>query len=126
MALAGARTSVAWQDVRTLAPVREIVGAHDRIANGCAGLEAGRFASIGRDLKLRVWEADFTATTIETPHSHSIKCVAAGSGGRLVATGTYDGHVALYDLRAAIWSHLSRPVASGISSLAYDPVPRSF
>lgn len=113
-----ADTSAAWQRISTLETVKVLPDAHDRIANGCVGLGDGRFASVSRDLKLRIWEPDFTASVIDTPHTHSIKCVAAGGG--LIATGAYDGHVAVYDPEAASWRTVVRPTAAGISSLAYD------
>ena len=115
-----ADTSAAWHSMRTLETVKVISDAHDRIANGCVGLGDGRFASVSRDLKLRLWDPDFTATVVDTPHAHSIKCVTAGVGGRLVATGGYDGHVAVYDRVTGSWPTVSRPTAAGISSLAYD------
>jgi WD40 repeat protein len=115
-----ADASAAWQNLRTLETVRVVPRAHERIANGCAGLGEGRFASVSRDLKLRLWEPDFTAKVVETPHKHSIKCVAASADGRLVATGAYDGHVAVYDRRAGAWHTVVRHTTAGISALAYD------
>jgi toxoflavin biosynthesis protein ToxC len=112
--------SAAWQSVATLTTVKVLPRAHDRIANGCAGLGGGRFASVSRDLTLRLWEPDFTARVVATPHEHSIKCVAASADGRLVATGAYDGHVAVYDRELGTWPTVTRPTAAGISSLAYD------
>jgi WD40 repeat protein len=47
--------------------------------------------------------------------------VAATGDGRIVATGSYDGHIALYDRRTGTWQAPLRPTTSGISSLAYDP-----
>jgi hypothetical protein len=35
-----------------------------------------------------------------------------------VATGAYDGKIALYDWRREEWVRLDRPTAAGISSLA--------
>jgi WD40 repeat protein len=121
-----ADTGVAWHDTRTLEPVHRIDAAHDRIANGCVGLGAGRFASVGRDLKLRIWERDFTVATVDTTHQNSIKCVAADDAGRLVATGSYHGHVKVYDLESGRWAADKRPTTAGISSLAYDPRRRLF
>lgn len=94
-----------------------IKGSHDRIANGVAVLSDGRFASVSRDRKLRLWSLD-GHEAIGTPHDHSIKCVAASSHGRLVATGSYDGKVALYDWGSSRWEDVRRPTASGISCLA--------
>jgi WD40 repeat protein len=121
-----ADTAVAWHDARTLAPVHRVAEAHDRIANGCVGLGEGRFASVGRDLKLRIWESDFTATVVATTHQNSIKCVAADDTGRHVATGSYHGHVKVYDRSTGHWMSDERPTTSGISSLTYDSYRRMF
>ncbi|WP_405864695.1 WD40 repeat domain-containing protein [Streptomyces sp. NBC_01515] len=115
-----ADTSVAWHDIRTLELVHRLDGAHDRIANGCVALSGGHFASIGRDLKLRLWAPDFSCETIDTPHSHSIKCVAADGTGRMIATGSYHGQVAVFDRERGTWGPTLRPTTSGISSLSYD------
>lgn len=115
-----ADTSVAWHSTRTFERVHAIEGAHDRIANGCVGLGGGYFASVGRDLKLRLWAPDFTARVVPTSHPNSIKCVSADDSGRLIATGSYHGHVKVYDRQTDTWVADERPTTSGISSLAYD------
>jgi toxoflavin biosynthesis protein ToxC len=120
-----ADTSASWFSVETLTELRRLEDAHTRIANGCAGLPGGRFASISRDLKLRIWEGG-SAETVPTPHDHSIKCVSARPDGALIATGSYSGSVALYDPRTGQWPLVTRPTTSGISSLCYDPVGDSF
>ncbi len=94
--------------------------AHDRIANGCAALGADRFASVSRDLKLRIWTGD-RAQTIETPHRNSIKCIATCPAGRWVATGGYTGTVAVYDVQTSSWCSVTRPTAWGISCLVALP-----
>lgn len=121
-----ADTSGAWHDVSTMERVAFLPAAHDRIANGCVGLGEGRFASVGRDLTLRLWEPDFTGRAVPTPHTHSIKCVAAGAGGRMIATGAYDGQIAVYDRVTDTWPLVGRPTASGISSVSYDPQGHRF
>ncbi len=113
--------SAIWQDVRTLEPVHALRAAHDRIANGCAGLGEGWFASVSRDLRLRLWSPDYRATVIETPHAHSIKCVAVSEDCGQIATGSYDGRVAIYDRATQAWARVVRPTVAGVSSLAYDP-----
>jgi toxoflavin biosynthesis protein ToxC len=118
--------SAAWQSVTTLQTVHTLARAHDRIANGCAALDGGRFASVSRDLKLRLWEPDFRVRVLDTPHTHSIKCVAADGEGRFVATGSYDGHVAVHDRATGTWPTVVRPSAAGISSLAHDAARRVF
>jgi WD40 repeat protein len=116
-----ADTSVAWHSTRTFERVHEQAHAHDRIANGCVGLGDGHFASVGRDLKLRLWAPDFTSRVVPTTHPNSIKCVTADDSGRLIATGSYHGHIKVYDRERDAWVADERPTPSGISSLAYDP-----
>ncbi|WP_370516853.1 WD40 repeat domain-containing protein, partial [Streptomyces acidiscabies] len=115
-----ADASATWYRLSTLEKVATVEDAHDKIANGCTGLADGWFASISRDLKLRIWSPERTAEVLDTPHTHSVKCVAADTDGRLIATGSYDGHIAVYDRADARWTVVDRPTTSGISSLAYD------
>jgi toxoflavin biosynthesis protein ToxC len=117
---------VAWHSTETLELVHRMEDAHDRIANGCVAIGDGRFASVGRDLQLRLWEKDFTCEATPTPHRHSVKCVAANTDGTLVVTGAYDGTVAVYDRQARRWTTVTRPTSAGISSLAYHPGRRCF
>jgi toxoflavin biosynthesis protein ToxC len=112
--------SAAWHSAATLELLHHRPRAHDKIANGCVHLGRSRFASISRDLKLRIWAADRTVTVVDTPHRHSIKCVCADGGGRYVATGGYDGSIAVYDLARGTWPVTARPTASGISSMSFD------
>ncbi len=97
---------------------RFIARAHDRIANGVAVLRDGRFTSVSRDRKLRIWSAA-EPVLVDTPHDHSIKCVASQSNGPLIATGSYDGRVALYDTDMRAWTFNRRVTTSGISSIAH-------
>jgi WD40 repeat protein len=115
-----ADASATWYRISTLEKVATVEDAHDKIANGCAGLEDGWFASVSRDLKLRLWNPERHAEVLPTPHTHSIKCVAASDDGRLVATGSYNGRVAVYDRGERGWTEVVRPTTAGISSLAYD------
>jgi WD40 repeat protein len=115
-----ADTGVAWHDQRTLEPVHRIADAHDRIANGCVGLSGGSFASVGRDLTLRLWDTDLRCRTVPTSHPNSIKCIAADDEGRFIATGSYHGHVKIYDRTTDAWVAQDRFTMSGISSLSYD------
>lgn len=101
---------------------RHLPGAHDRIANAVCALADGRFASVSRDRTLRLWTDD-APEAVPTPHAHSVKCVAATADGRRVATGAYDGTVALFDLDSGTWGPLVRPTCSGISSLCAAAEP---
>ncbi|MEE1939584.1 WD40 repeat domain-containing protein [Streptomyces sp. TRM 70361] len=111
----------AWQDIRTLETRHVLPDAHTKIANSCAGLGGGWFASVSRDLRLRVWSPDFSAEEIATPHRHSLKCVSADDTGRHIAVGAYNGRVTVYDRETGRWSTDVRPTPSGISSLTHDP-----
>ncbi|HEV7805080.1 MAG TPA: WD40 repeat domain-containing protein [Solirubrobacteraceae bacterium] len=114
-----ADTAVAFHATEDLRLLQRQDAAHDRIANGCVALGDAGFASVGRDHKLRLWR-DLRGEPVDTPHTHSIKCVAASSDGDVVATGSYNGRIALYDRRGRRWTRVIRPTAAGISSIAYD------
>ncbi|HEY4143639.1 WD40 repeat domain-containing protein [Pinirhizobacter sp.] len=115
-----ADTSVAWHDTQTLLPLNHIARAHDRIANGCCTIGEGVFASVSRDLTLRLWTQQ-SMERFETPHRHSIKCVAASADGVTLATGGYDGTVAVFDLVSRSWLGTCRASSGGLSSLTPDP-----
>ena len=87
-----------WEfDLATGACVGHVADAHDKIANGAAAV-AGRFVSVSRDLTLRAFDHDgVQLAVIPSPHTHSIKCIAAHPHRPLVATGAYDGTLALFD-----------------------------
>ncbi|MEU3909938.1 WD40 repeat domain-containing protein [Streptomyces sp. NPDC029721] len=116
--------SATWFSVETLTELHHVDDAHDRIANGCAALPDGDFASVSRDYKLRLWRG-FEPTVVTTPHDHSIKSVAATPDGRFVATGSYHGLVAVYDVTLGTWA-TTRVTTAGISSLTYDTGTRRF
>lgn len=98
--------------------------AHERISNGCTQIQGG-FASIGRDLKLRLWR-DGNSEVFDTPHSHSIKCIAISRDSSMIATGSYGGTVALFDLKKRVWTSVEKPTASGISCLTHDASGEGF
>nr|WP_218890698.1 WD40 repeat domain-containing protein [Actinomycetospora corticicola] len=110
-----------WLDTETLEVIRTVPDGHDKIANGCAGLGTeGRFVSVSRDLALREWEIGRCVRRTPTPHDHSVKCVAASSDGRLVATASYNGHAAVYDRVLDRWTVSTRLSMTGVSSLTYS------
>jgi len=117
--------AAAFHDVDDLRCLRLEPRGHDRIANGTAALPDGRFASVSRDRKLRLWSLD-GREVVPTPHDHSIKCVAVSGSGRLVGTGSYDGKVAVYDWVRGSWERVERPTASGISAIAPAGHPEQF
>jgi len=105
----------------------DIADAHTRIANGVTALADGRFASVSRDRILRVFAVverngvlSVDVEEISTPHTHSVKCVAAHPTRPIVATGSYNGLVAICDLSSGEWVERTRTSASGISSLCAD------
>jgi len=114
-----ADTGASWFSIDDFSEIAREEVAHGRIANGCAALPGGRFVSVSRDHKLRLW-ANTKATVINTPHDRSIKCVSASNDGRYVASGSYFGAVALYDTERAEWTRVVRPTTAGISSLCFD------
>jgi WD40 repeat protein len=115
-----ADASATWYRLSTLEKVVIVEEAHNKIANGCTGLGDGYFASVSRDLKLRIWNQDHTAEVLDTPHKYSVKCVGASEDGRLVATAAYDGTIAVYDRDKGEWRPTFRPTTAGISTITYD------
>ncbi|MDD1016577.1 WD40 repeat domain-containing protein [Pseudomonas rubra] len=103
---------------------RHIDNAHSRISNGCCQIDGG-FASIGRDLKLRLW-LDGGDEVYDSPHQHSIKCIGASADGAIIATAAYNGTVALFDLATRSWQPLQRPTAAGISCITHSGQQHDF
>jgi WD40 repeat protein len=115
-----ANTNVAWQDIASLNVIKVVENAHERIANGCCRVGASGFASIGRDLKLLIWSNE-TMEAYQTPHRNSVKCICVSADGKRIMTGSYGGTLAGFDVNTRKWVSFSRPTASGISAIAYDP-----
>ena len=120
-----ASTAIAWHAISDFALIRSIDHAHERIANGCSLAGPSGFASIGRDLKLRIWTED-QEEVHQTPHPNSVKCICASDDRNTLMTGAYTGTLAGFDMATRTWSSFSRPTAAGISSLAYDSRQRRF
>jgi len=97
--------------------IRRLLAAHPKIANACVTVRDGVFASVSRDRILRLWDTGLGCTEHETPHEHSIKCMAATADGRFIATGCYGGGVGVFDVREKRYVHFEHPTASGISCL---------
>lgn len=104
---------------------RLVPAAHDKISNGAALLPDGGFASVSRDRSLRLWRGE-QMRRIATPHTHSIKCVAVCPRTGLIATGAYNGLLAIYDEHADAWLKVEQPTRSGISSLTPGRQPGTF
>ncbi|MBI6549780.1 WD40 repeat domain-containing protein [Xenorhabdus lircayensis] len=98
--------------------------AHDRISNDCSSIDGG-FASVGRDLKLRIWQSDKTEV-YETPHHHSVKCISTSDDQQIIATGSYGGTIALFDLQKRKWISENKLTTSGISCITYSSKERKF
>jgi WD40 repeat protein len=120
-----ASTDIAWHDIADFKLIRRVAKAHERIANGCCLAGPSGFASIGRDLKLRIWTGD-QEEVYRTPHPNSVKCICASDDHNTIMTGAYTGTVAGFDLPSRSWISFARPTASGISGLVYDGRARHF
>lgn len=119
-----ATAAAAFHRISDFAQHSYIEHAHDRISNACTTIDGG-FASVGRDLKLRLWRLG-KSEVFETPHRHSVKCIAASPNRRLIATGSYGGTVALFDLETQRWTTQRKPTTSGISCITYSPEAQVF
>jgi WD40 repeat protein len=108
--------SAVWVTLDTLTRVHYLADAHDRIANGAACLRPGVFVSVSRDRNLRIW-SNRKCQRIATPHRRSVKCVATCEKSGLIATGSYDGEVGIFDMRNKSWN-THRPSVFGISSIS--------
>lgn len=114
-----ASTAIAWHDLASLDLIEMIDHSHDRIVNGCCLVGSSGFASIGRDLKLKIWN-EAGHQEYKTPHPHSVKCISASADGKTIMTGSYGGTLAAFDVEAKRWKSFSRPTSAGISSIAFD------
>ncbi len=111
--------AAAWHSIADCHAMRQIADGHSKIANGCAAVGGQGYVSVSRDRKLRIWSGGGNLIeVIDTPHTHSIKCVAASVDGRFVATASYFGRASVYDVRKRFWIFDRRLTRSGISSLA--------
>ncbi|RKH10158.1 WD40 repeat domain-containing protein [Corallococcus sp. CA047B] len=105
--------------------VTRTANAHERITNGAAALPDGRFASVGRDLMLRVWRQG-QPSVFPTPHGRSVRCVASCPQTMLLATAAYDGTVALFDAARGEWLKTERLTDFGISTVSRGSRPGQF
>ena len=120
-----ANTSIAWHDLTDFKLIRFMKHAHERIANGCCLAGPNGFATISRDLKLRLWMDD-AEEIYQTPHPNSVKCICASDDRSILMTGAYTGTLAGFDMASRSWRSFSRPTASGISSLTFDSNHQQF
>ena len=99
--------------------------AHERITNACCAIGENKFASVGRDLTLRIWEGDSSSIYV-TPHKNSVKCIGTNPQMTVVLTGSYGGTLSLFDLDKKAWTKSSRPTSFGISSITWDQEKECF
>ncbi|MDF1796039.1 MAG: WD40 repeat domain-containing protein [Coxiellaceae bacterium] len=97
---------------------------HNKIANDCVAINHEQFASVSRDLSLRIFSKT-EIRQIKTPHRHSIKCMAADDAGKYIASGDYRGTLCLYHIATKTWTQY-RLTTSGISCLTYDSREKRF
>lgn len=116
---AGAASDIGIFDLDKMKVIETKLQAHANIVNSCASLGNGHFATVSRDLRLKLWRGVALTETIRSPHDHSIKCATVSKDGRYVATGSYDGKVAIYDRETKTWPVLKKVTAAGISSLTF-------
>ncbi|NRF66935.1 WD40 repeat domain-containing protein [Aquincola sp. S2] len=117
--------AVALNDAADFQLLQRVPGGHTAIANGCVATADG-YASVGRDFKLRLWRRDLQQRCLNTPHRHSIRCIAASASGRYLATAGYRGMVAIYDRVDDSWLPTLRPSTFGISCIVADPAGEGF
>ena len=120
-----ASTDIAWHRQDDGALVRRVDHAHERIANACCAIGEGRFASVGRDRHLRLWNGA-GQVAYESPHPNSIKCIAVDEARTRLLTGCYGGMVACFDLLQGRWTTVQRPTDAGISSITWEPEGQRF
>lgn len=112
-----------FHTIETLEPIAIISHAHEKISNGCATLGKHQFASVSRDLKLRIWthqgiDQPIKVAQYDTPLTFSIKCITAIPDSSLIAIGSYGGQIAIFDYQKYQWVHEARPTTAGISNLS--------
>lgn len=119
--------AVSWHSLEDGKLLRYIKNAHHKIANGCISLEGKKLASISRDLFLRIWDGNNLSLQSEilTPHTHSVKCIATDKTFCYLATGSYNGVVAIFDREKSIWK-TKRLTTAGISSICFDEINNQF
>jgi WD40 repeat protein len=114
-----ANTEIAWHDVETLTQRRTLTKAHDKIVNDCCMIDDEHFATISRDRTLKIWNGK-GHESYASPHPNSVKCISINEQKDKLATGSYGGTVAIFDLKSRAWEKFDRPTTAGISDLIWD------
>lgn len=117
--------AAAFHSTKNFKCIRYINEAHSKIANGCTFIKENKFASISRDLKLRIWEND-NLEEIDTYHKNSIKCIASNNDGEYLALGDYFGSCSIYDINNKTFIKHLKVSDHGISSLTFDKTQSKF
>lgn len=105
--------------------IKYIDDAHSKIANGCTKIKENSFASVSRDLKLRI-VSESKIEEIQTLHKNSIKCIVSNQTGTLLALGDYNGSCSIYDVENKKFIKYSKVSDFGISSLTFDEKEEKF
>lgn len=122
-----ADTSATFYDALNLTTLHTKKNAHGLIANGADWLSNSTFVSISRDRKIRIWHSPDHCEEIDSPHTHSIKCVKVAATNRnLIATGAYNGLFSAFDLKTKTWIFTKKISSSGISSISFSIVNNCF
>lgn len=114
-----ANTEIAWHDLETLTQHRTLTKAHEKIVNDCCMIDDEHFATISRDRTLKIWN-DKGHESYASPHPNSVKCISISEQKDKLATGSYGGTVAIFDLKSRAWARFDRPTTAGISDLIWD------
>ena len=115
-----ASTDIAWHNISDWSLIKRINKAHERIANAGCVIGKEQFATVSRDLTLRLWGDDNNNEVYVSPHPNSIKCMCVNDAHTALLTGSYGGTLAMFDLVEKQWTSVYRPTISGISSIAWD------
>lgn len=120
-----ANTSIAWHDLKTFEQLRIKNHAHEKIVNDCCMIDDQHFATISRDKKLKIWNGS-GHESYESPHPNSIKCLSISANKSQLASGSYGGTVAVFDLEQRCWTQFDRPTMAGISDITWDARQQRF
>lgn len=114
-------------DAASGAILQSTPNAHSSILNDVSLLANG-FATVSRDLTLRLWtQSGVAAGTIRTRHEKSVKCVATSDDHRYCASGSYGGTIDIIEQATRRWvGSLRRPTTAGISSITWCASRESF